>query len=56
MVALIFMHKLGLSFYEFARVGAELKWHLSDLLTAGMEKNGLMRVSTARFEHAGMFH
>ena len=38
---------LSLSFYEFAWMGAELKWHSSDILTAGMEYNDLMGVSIA---------
>ena len=38
---------LSLSFYEFAWMGAELTWHSSDLLTAGMEYNDLMGVSIA---------
>ena len=42
----------SLLFYEFTTVGAELKWHSSDLLTAVMEKNGLMRVSTACLDYA----
>ena len=38
---------ISLSFYEFAWMGAELQWHSSDLLTAGMEYNDLMGVSIA---------
>ena len=40
---------ISLSFYEFAWMGAELQWHSSDLLTAGMEYNDLMGVSIACF-------